>query len=63
MYSRYGMEYLMNLVWGFTDEDANIDGPLDVGSYKIDLDYLIYQKQKQLNQDRNNFISRSIFNK
>ena len=46
MYSRYGMEYLMNLVWGFTDEDANIDGPLDVGSYKIDLDYLIYQKQK-----------------
>lgn len=60
VYCRYGLEYLIR---GFSDEDSQGDGPLDVGSYKIDLDYLIYQKQKQLNQDRNNFISRSIFNK
>ena len=46
MYCRYGLEYLMNMVRGFTDEDGQGDGPLDVGSYKIDLDYLIYQKQK-----------------
>ena len=27
---------------GYTDDEGQSDGPLDVGAWKIDLDYLIY---------------------
>ena len=63
IYSRYGLEYLTSIMRGYTDEDGQSDGPLDVGAWKIDLDNLIYQKQRALNQDRAAFISRSMFNK
>ena len=43
VYCRYGLGYLRR---GFSDGETNGDGPLDVGSYAIDLDHLIYQKQK-----------------
>lgn len=49
VYSRYGLEYLTNIMRGYRDEDGQPDGLLDVGSFQIDLDNLIYQKQKALN--------------
>jgi len=44
VYCRYGMEYLKSF--------PRVDD-LAIGSYRINLDYLIFQKQKHLNSDNN----------
>lgn len=45
VYSRYGYDYL------FQFQPGNISETYPIGSHRINLDYLIYQKQKMLTSD------------